>query len=65
MSYLKGKDLLHKGHTLECWDNSIPKTIIYKTNKVESIEAGGVLNIGDEIGVIIYNGKKPKEFDTW
>ena len=40
MSYLKGKDLRHKGdgHTLECWYNSIPKTIIYKTDKPEIIK---------------------------
>ena len=35
---LKGKDLLHKGHTLECWYNSIePSPIIYQTRRIESI----------------------------
>ena len=35
---LTGKDLRHKGHTLECWFNSIePNPIIYKTDKPETI----------------------------
>ena len=58
MSYLKGKDLIYKGHTLECWDNSIPRTIIYKTDKVEFLEA-------KDFNVDICNCKKPKEFDKF
>jgi len=38
VKYLLGKDLIYKGHTLECWNNEIPKDIVYKATKPESLE---------------------------
>lgn len=62
MSYLKGKDLRHKGHTLECYLNMCPDYIIYRTKKIESIEAG---DLGFTNGVIASKTYKPKGFEGW
>ena len=46
---LLGKDLRYKGHTLECWYDSItPSPIVYRTNKIKCIVADGErLVVGD------------------
>ena len=60
--YKLGKDLKIKGiENLE----GLPDTTIHKTNRIECIEAGGELNIGDITGVVIFKGKKPEGFEGW
>jgi len=60
--YKKGKDLKIKG--IENLQN-LPTPILYQTHKIECIEAGAELNIGDKTGIIIYKGNKPEGFEGW
>jgi len=38
--------------------------IAYRTIEPRCIEAGGELNIGDKLGIVVFKGKKPEGFET-
>jgi len=62
LNYKLGKDLKIKG--IENLDG-MPDCTIYKTDKIECIQAGGQLNLGGKIGIILHNVDKPEDFDKF
>jgi len=60
MGYKLGKDLKIKG--IENLDG-LPDYIVYKTNKIESIEAG---TLESDVGIMTSGPvKKPEGFEGW